>query len=79
MKKFHHLFGKRFHSKTEQKPLENFLAKSLTQAKQRPQCLLISSLSYNFSVKYIKMSNKQLADCLLRLGPLDDEIKLPIV
>ena len=76
MEKFpHFLFGKRVQVETDQMPLENVLAKSLTQATSRLKQLLMRTLPYDFSIKYIKESTNQLAV----LGPLDDKIKLHFV
>ena len=55
------------------------LADSLTQAKLGFQCVLMRILSCDFSVKYIKGSTNQIANCPQRFGPLDDKIKLPII
>ena len=40
-------------------------------------CLLICTLTYDFTVRYIKSSTNQLADCLSRLGCQKDKIELP--
>ena len=50
MEKFHHfLYDKMFQLKTDQKPLENELAKSVTQATPRIQVLLMRTLPYDFN------------------------------
>ena len=41
------------------------------------QRLLIKTFAYDFTVKYLPGENNQLADCLSRLGCLQDKIKLP--
>ena len=78
MEKFHHfLYATKFVLETDQKPLETILAKSLNAATPRLQRLLIKTFAYDFMVKYLPDENKQLADCLSRLGCLQDKIKLP--
>ena len=59
--------------------LRNVLVKSLTPATPRLQCLMMRILPCDFSVKYIKGSTTQLANCLFRLQCLDDQIKFPVV
>ena len=77
MKKFHHfLYASHFTLETDQKLLETILAKSLTEATPRLQWLLICTFPYNFTVRYIKGSTNQLADCLSRLGWQKDKIQL---
>ena len=78
MEKFHHfLYATKFVLKTDQKPLEAILAKSLNAATPQLQRILIKTFAYDFTVKYLPGKNNQLADCLLRLGCLQDKIKLP--
>ena len=78
MEKFHHfLYATKFVLETDQKPLETILAKSLNAATPRLQRLLIKTFAYDFMVKYLPGENNQLADCLSRLGCLQDKIKLP--
>ena len=78
MKKFHHfLYASHFALETDQKLLETILAKSLTEATLQLQQLLICTFPYDFSVRYIKGSTNQLADCLSRLGCQKDKIELP--
>ena len=78
MEKFHHfLYATKFVLETDQKPLETILAKSLNAATPRLQRILIKTFAYDFTVKYLPGVNNQLADCLLRLGCLQDKIKLP--
>ena len=62
---------------TDQKPLEAILYRSLNQAAPRLQHILIRTLPYNFTVRYIPGPKNQLADCLSRLGYQKDSIKLP--
>ena len=77
MAKFHHfLYATKFVLETDQKPLETTLAKSLS-ASTWLQRILITTFAYDFTVKYLPGENNQLADCLLRLGCLQDNIKLP--
>ena len=78
MEKFHHfLYATKFVLETDQKPLEAILAKSLNAATPQLQRILIKTFAYDFTVKYLPSENNQLADCLSRLGCLQDKIKLP--
>ena len=78
VEKFHHfLYGCHFILETDQKLLEAILSRSLNQASPRLQHILIRTLPYNFTVKYILGPKNQLADCLSRLGYQKDTIKLP--
>ena len=78
MEKFHHfLYGCHFILKTDQKPLEAILSKSLNQVTLWLQCTLIRTLPYSFTVRYIPGPKNLLADCLSRLGDQEDTIKLP--
>ena len=78
VEKFHHfLYGCHFIFETDQKPLEAILSRSLNQATPRLQCILIRTLPYNFTVRYILGPKNQLVDCLSRLGYQKDSIKLP--
>ena len=80
MEKFHHfIYGKKFQLETDQKLIENVLAKCLTIATPRLQHILIRTLPYDFNVRYIKSLSIQFAECLSRLGQLQDKTKLPIV
>ena len=65
------------HFGTDQKPLQTILAKCLTEATLQLQWLLIHTFPYDFTVRYIKGSSNQLADCLSRLGCQKDKIELP--
>ena len=63
MKKFHHfLYASHFILKTDQKPLEPTLSKSLNQATPRLQRILIRTFPYNFTIHYIPGVTNQLAD-----------------
>ena len=53
--------------------------KSLTEATLWLQWLLICIFPYDFSVRYIKGSTNQLADCLSRLGCQKDKLEQPKV
>ena len=78
MEKFHHfLYRCHFILKTDQKPLEAILSKSLNQATLWLQCILIRTLPYSFRVRYIPGPKNLPADCLSRLGDQEDTIKLP--
>ena len=78
MEKFHHfLYGNHFILETDQKPLETILARSLNQATPRLQRILIRTFPYTFTVCYLPGLKNQLADCLSRVGGLQDSIKLP--
>ena len=77
VRKFHHfLYGCHFMLETDQKPLEAILSRSLNQATPRLQRILIRTLPYNFTVRYIPGPRNLLADCLSRLGDQKDTIKL---
>ena len=77
MEKSHHfLYGNHFILETDQKPLETILARSLNQATPRLQRILIRTFFYNFTVHYLPGLKNQLADCLSRVGGLQDSIKL---
>ena len=78
MEKFHHfLYVHHFILKTDQKPLETILSKSLNQATLRLQRILIRTFPYHFTVHYIPGVTNQLANCLSRLGGQKDSVKLP--
>ena len=78
VEKFHHfLYGCHFILETDQKLLGAILSRSLNQATPRLQHILIRTLSYNFTVRYIPGPKIQLAECLSRLGYQKDNIKLP--
>ena len=49
----------------------------MPQATPRLQCILIRTLLYNFTVRYILGLRNLLADCLSRLGDQNNTIKLP--
>ena len=78
MEKFHHfLYGNEFTLKTDQKPLEAILSKSLNQATPRLQRILIRTFLYHFKIQYIPGTTNHIADCLSRLGFQKDSISLP--
>ena len=78
MEKFHHfLYGNHFLLETDQEPLETIWSRSLNQATPRLQRIPIRTFPYNFSVHYLPGLKNQLADCLSRVGGLQDSIKLP--
>ena len=78
MEKFHHfLYGNEFTLKTNQKPLEVILSKSLNEATPRLQRILIRTFPYHFKIRYIPGATNHIADCLLRLGVQKDSISLP--
>ena len=65
VEKFHHfLYSCHFILETDQKPLEAILSRSLNQATPRIKCILIRTLPYNFTVRYIPGTRNLLADCL---------------
>ena len=78
VEKFHHfLYRCHFILKTDQKPLEAILSKSLNHMTPQLQYILIRTLLYSFTVRYIPGPKNLLADCLSRLGDQEDNIKLP--
>ena len=78
MQKFHHyLYGKHFTLETDHKPLEAILNRSLQDAPKRMQRLLMMTLPYHKTVKYIKGSTNVIADCLSRAPVNHDTIQLP--
>ena len=77
VEKFHHfLYGCHFILETDQKPLEAILSKSLNNATLQLQHILIRTLPYSFTVRYIPGPKNLLVDCLSRLGDQEDTIKL---
>ena len=78
VEKFHHfLYSCHFILETDQKPLEAILSRSLNQVTPRLQCILIRTLPYHFTIRYILGAKNLLVDCLSRLGNQQDTIKLP--
>ena len=57
--------------------METILSGSLNQATPRLQRILIRRFPYNFNAHYLPGLKNQLADCLSRVGGLQDSIKLP--
>ena len=56
---------------------KQYWQKSLNAATPCLQRILIKTFAYDFTVKYLLGEHNQLADCLSRLGCLQDKIKLP--
>ena len=78
MQKFHHfLYASHFILETVQELLEAILSKSLNQATPRLWWILIRTVAYHFTVRYIPGVTNQLAHCLSWLGGQKDIIKLP--
>ena len=78
VEKFHHfLYGCHFILEMDQNPLKAILSRSLNQATPQLQRILIRTMPYNFTVRYIPGPKNLLADCLSRLGDQKDTIKLP--
>ena len=78
MEKFQHfLYGNEFTLKTDQKPLEVILSKSLNQATPRLQRILIRTFLYHFKIWYIPGTTNHIADCLSRLGFQKDSLSWP--
>ena len=80
MKKFHHfLYESQFILETDQKPLEAVLSKSINQAAQGLQEILIRTFPYHFTVSLCNIYQDwptSLADCLSHLSGQKDTIKL---
>ena len=75
MEKFHHfLYGNEFTLKTDQKPLEAILSKSLNHTTPRLQRIIIRTFLYHFKIRYIPDATNHVADCLSRLGVQKDYI-----
>ena len=65
--KFHHfLYGCHFVLETDQKLLKAILSRSLNQVTPQLQCILIRTLPYSFTIRYIPGPKNLLADCLSR-------------
>ena len=78
MEKFHRfLYGNEFVLKTDQKPLEAILLKSLNHTTPRLQHILIRTFPCHFKVRYIPGLTNHVADCLSRLGFQKNTISLP--
>ena len=79
VKKFHHyLYGQQFTLETDQMPLESILNKSLLEASPQMQRLLIKTVPYDMTVKYIQRVTNVVADCLSNVPIALDKIQLPI-
>ena len=77
VEKFHHfLYRYHFTFETDEKPLKAIISRSLNQATPRLQHILIRTLPYNFTLRYIPGLRNLLADCLPQLGDQKDTIKL---
>ena len=74
---YHFLYGCHFILETDQKPLEAIFFRSLNQLTPRLQHILIRTLPYTFTIRYIPGTRNLLTDCLSRLGNQEDAIKLP--
>ena len=78
--KFHHcLYRTSFRLQTNQKPLQATLSKSLVEATQWMQTLLLPTIPYDMAVEYIKGETNFIADCPSRAPVAKDTIKLPIL
>ena len=67
-----------FHFGNQSEAIRNHSSKKLDQSNMAwLQCLRICTFPYDFTVRYIKGSTNQLADCLSRLGCQKDKIELP--
>ena len=75
----HHLYGRPFLLQTDQKPLQAILSKLLVEATPHIQCLLLLTIPYDMTVKYIKGETNLITNCLSRAPVVDDTIKLPIL
>ena len=74
---FHHfLYRCHFILETDQKPLQAILSNN-NQATPQLQCILIRTLPYSFTVRYISGPKNLLTDCLSRLADQEDAVKLP--
>ena len=78
--KFHHYFyGQKFSLETDQRPLVSILSKSLLEASLRMQWLLMKTVPYDMTVKYIPGTTNTVADCLSTVPLRTDTIQLPIL
>ena len=67
MEKFHHfLYASYVILETDQKPLEAILSNSDNPATPRSQWIMIRTIGYHFTVRYIPGVTNQLADCSSR-------------
>ena len=77
MEKFHHFFNaSHFVLENDKKPCEAILSKSLNQATQQLQQILIRTFAYHFTGRYIPGFPNQLAEFLSWLGGQKDTLKL---
>ena len=76
---YHYLYGQQFTLETDQKSLESILNKSFFEASHWMQRLLMKTVPYDMTVKYIQEVNNVVADCLSCVPIASDEIQLPIL
>ena len=80
IKKFHHyLYGQKFTLETDQRPLVSIVSKSLLEASLRVQWLLMKTVPYDMTVKYIPGTTNTVADCLSWVPIKAETIQLPIL
>ena len=78
VKKFHHyLYGQMFTLETDQRPLVSILSKNLLEALPRMQWLLMKTVPYDMTVKYIPGTTNTVADYLSRVPIKTHTIQLP--
>ena len=75
VQKFHHyLYGRSFMLQTDQKLLQAILSKSLVEATPHMQCLLLLTIPYDVTAKYIKGETNLITYCLSRGPVVEDTI-----
>ena len=80
IKKFHHyLYGQKFTMDTDQRQLVSIFSKSPLDALPRMHWLLMKTVPYDMTVKYIPSTTKAVADYLSRVPIKTDTIQLPIL